>query len=141
MTDGSRHTTVIGVDPGERRYGIAVADLETRFARPLEVIDATTTEPAQRVAELAREHNAVRIVIGKPIGLSGAEGPAVAARASFAQALRNLGLTIVEYDERLTTVIAEQGLRAAGASRRARSAQRDAVAAQVLLQSFLDSGA
>ncbi|MGH2819858.1 MAG: Holliday junction resolvase RuvX [Actinomycetota bacterium] len=48
-------------------------------------------------------------------------------------------MEVVEFDERLTTVIAEQGLRAGGASPRARRRRRDAVAAQVMLQGYLDS--
>ncbi len=128
------------MDPGERRYGVAFADLETRFARPLEVIDARHTDPVARIAELAREHAAVKIVVGRPVGLSGEDGPAVAARGSFAALLRAAtDVEVTEHDERLTTVIAEQGLRAAGSGARGRAQVRDAVAAQVLLQSFLDA--
>lgn len=130
----------LAVDPGARRYGVAFADPETRFARPVEVIDAAATDPVGRVLELAAELGARRIVVGRPVGLSGTEGPAVDARADFVTQLREAAtIEVTEYDERLTTVIAEQRLRAAGSRSRTRSAVRDAVAAQVLLQSFLES--
>lgn len=130
--------TVLAVDPGERRFGVAIADLATRFARPLEVIDARESDPVARVAELARDHSSERVVVGKPIGLSGHEGPAVQAYRSFVERLRAAGIEVTEHDERLTTVIADQGLRGGGANAKARKGIRDAVAAQVLLQSYLD---
>lgn len=131
---------ILGVDPGSKRVGIAIADPETRFARPLEVIDATQADPTQRIAELVREHDAALIVVGRPTSLSGREGPAVDAQQAFVAALRAvIEVEIVEHDERLTTVLAEQGLRASGAGREARAALRDSVAAQVMLQGYLDS--
>ena len=139
MSRPPREQTVIAVDPGERRYGVAIADLETRFAHPLEVIDARETDPVARLVELVRDRAAVKIVVGKPIGLSGRSGPAVEARSTFVTRLRSAGLDVEEFDERLTTVIAERGMRSGGAASRTRSAHRDAVAAQVLLQSFLDA--
>ncbi|HYI44784.1 MAG TPA: Holliday junction resolvase RuvX [Actinomycetota bacterium] len=130
--------TILAVDPGERRFGVAIADLETRFARPLEVVDVRKTDPVTRVVELARVHGSERVVVGKPVGLSGREGPAVESYRGFVERLRDAGVEVAEHDERLTTVIAEQGLRAGGAAPKARKEIRDAVAAQVLLQSYLD---
>lgn len=130
---------ILGVDPGERRVGVAIADEETLFARPLEVIDAAATDPVHRIAELARENAATLIVVGRPLALSGEAGRAVDDAAPFVDALRAaVGIGVVEHDERLTTVIAERSLRAGGAARDARRRLRDAVAAQVMLQSYLD---
>ncbi|MDQ3957893.1 MAG: Holliday junction resolvase RuvX [Actinomycetota bacterium] len=130
---------IVGVDPGERRVGVAVADEETRFARPLEVIDSEVTDPVTRISEIVAEHGASLVVVGKPVSLSGAEGPAVRDLAPFLAALRKtLSADVVEHDERLTTVIAERSLRAGGAGRDARKRLRDAVAAQVMLQGYLD---
>ena len=132
--------TVLGVDPGTRRVGVAVADLETRFARPLEVIDVGDQEPVERILALAEEHGATTIVVGKPVGLSGIAGPAVEAQRRFVEDLRAAtDLEVTEHDERLTTVVAEAGMRASGATAKARKALRDAVAAQVMLQGYLDS--
>ena len=131
--------TILGVDPGTRRIGLAIADLETRFARPLEVVPASGTAIA-RILELAQERSVVKIVVGKPIGLSGQDGPAVVTQQAFMTDLRAAtDIPIEEYDERLTTVMAESALRAAGASAKNRKEIRDAVAAQVLLQGFLDA--
>jgi putative holliday junction resolvase len=131
---------ILGIDPGERRVGVAIADLETRFARPLEVIDTKKTDALERIGELVTEHDVTRIVVGLAVGLSGLEGPAADASRSFAQRLRTASpVEVVEHDERLTTVIAEQGMRTAGAGAKARSGMRDSVAAQVMLQSYLDS--
>lgn len=129
---------LLGVDFGARRVGIAVADPETRIARPLEVVDAADAPRA--VAALARSHAAEAVVVGRPVGLSGRAGPAVDAQAGFVDELRALApCPVVEYDERLTTVVAERALRAAGGRRAARAAIRDAVAAQVMLQGYVDS--
>jgi len=138
VTDKER-PTILAIDPGGRRYGVAIADLETRFARPLEVIDATLQDPIARIADLIRDCKVVRVVVGRPVALSGSNGPAVAGNREFIEKLGDLGIEVVEHDERLTTVIAEQGLRAGGSKRATRERLRDAVAAQVLLQHFLDS--
>lgn len=131
--------TVLGIDPGERRYGVALADLETRFARALEVIDAREKDPVTRVIELVAEHEATKVVVGRPVSLTGRAGPAVEAHKAFVDRLRAQGVQVDEYDERLTTVIAERQMKDAGANAGRRKAIRDAVAAQVLLQSYLDA--
>ena len=131
---------MLGIDVGAKRVGVAVADDETRFARPLEVIDVDATDPIERIAELCREMSVSLIVVGKPVGLSGNDGPAVDAQAGFLTRLRSaVPVELRECDERLTTVVANQGMRAAGARRSAQKRLRDAVAAQVILQSYLDA--
>ena len=135
----TERATVIGVDPGTKRIGVAIADLETRFATPLEVVEATG-KAAARIAELAKENNAMTIVVGKPVSLSGAEGRAVDKQKELLEKIRAAtDIEVLEYDERLTTVMAESALRAAGTKAGARKEIRDAVAAQVMLQGFLDS--
>ena len=134
--------TLLGVDPGRRRVGVAVADPETRFARPLEVIDTNETDAVARVLELIRDLGVECIVVGRPVGLSGREGPAVAEQKEFVERLRAAtDAEVIEQDERLSTVVAEQGLRAGGARADARRQIRDAVAAQIILQGYLDTGA
>lgn len=132
--------TVLGIDPGEKRIGVAAADLETRFARPVEVIDASQTDVIARILELIGELEATTIVVGKPVGLAGREGPAVTKQKEFLESLRAAtDVPIAEYDERLTTVVAEAGLIRSGANRKSRKALRDAVAAQVMLQGYMDA--
>lgn len=135
---------ILGIDPGSRRIGVAAADRETRFARPLEVIDTASTDPVARISRLVRDLEADLVVVGRPVSLSGRSGPSVEARSEFVRSLREalevLEVKVVEHDERLTTVVAEQGLRAAGGRAKARKKVLDAVAAQVMLQGFLDGG-
>ena len=132
---------ILGVDPGERRIGIAIADAETRWARPLEVIDARVVDPIARIAALIGEHGVDRIVVGRPLSLSGEEGRAVDAQRSFVDRLSAaVKVPVDEFDERLTTVIAERALREGGASPERRKELRDAVAAQVMLQGYIEAG-
>lgn len=131
---------ILGIDPGERRIGVAAADLETRFARPVEVIDAREVDPVTRILAIADEMFAKKIVVGRPVGLTGRPGPAVVNQQALVLALRSsTDIDVVEYDERLTTVIADQALRASGKSAKASKNIRDAVAAQVMLQGYMDS--
>ena len=131
---------ILGIDPGARRVGVAVADLETRFARPVEVIDAKDADVAARVSQLVTELGVERIVVGRPVGLSGNAGAAVDRQQELLAALRGAcDVEIVEYDERLTTVMADRALRAAGRSTRQTRTIKDAVAAQILLQGYLDA--
>lgn len=134
---------IIGIDPGGRRVGVAIADMETRFARPFEVIDAEAIDPVARIKEIVAAEGVTKVVIGRPVGLSGIEGPAMEAQKTFLVKLRSelRDVEVDVYDERLTTVVAEQGLRAAGTPAKQRKALRDSVAAQVMLQGYLDSRA
>ena len=120
--------------------GVAVADFETRFARPLEVIDRKETDAVERIIDIVREFEAHYIVVGKPTGLSGRAGPAVAVQQEFVEALTAASpVEVREYDERFTSVLADRGLRSAGVKAKDLKALRDAVAAQVMLQGYLDS--
>jgi putative holliday junction resolvase len=131
---------ILGIDPGARRVGVAVAEPETRLAMPFEVIDSEETDAIARIVELVRRMEVELIVVGRPIGLAGREGPAVTEQQQFVERLRAAtDAEVIEHDERLSTAVAEQGLRAGGARSRARRQIRDAVAAQVILQGYLDA--
>jgi putative holliday junction resolvase len=131
---------ILGVDPGSRRVGLAIADDETRLARPLEVIDTSKGDAIPRIVAIASELGARAIVVGQPVSMSGHHGPAMDSQKDFVARLRAATpVLVIEHDERLTTVVADQGLLAAGAKTKARARIRDAVAAQVMLQGYLDS--
>lgn len=133
---------IVGIDPGERRIGVAVADLETRFARPYEVVDRQIEDAVGRVLEIVAEVGAGCVVVGRPVGLSGRRGPAAHRQEQFVDELRSRApVEVREYDERFTTVVAESAMRRAGLSAKRRKALRDAVAAQVMLQGYLDATA
>ena len=131
---------ILGIDPGERRIGVAAADRETLWARPLEVIDAREADPLARIAELVDELDAELVVVGRPTALSGRSGPAVQAQRVFLERLQaTVAVPVEEFDERLTTVAAERRLREGGARSRKVKEMKDAVAAQLMLQDYLDS--
>ena len=131
---------ILGIDPGERRVGVAVADNETRFARPVEVIDRRSVDAVARITELVRDLGVERIVVGRPTGLSGKAGPAVERQQELVTGLRvACPIEVVEWDERLTTVMADQALRASGRNAKDSKGIRDAVAAQIMLQGYMDA--
>lgn len=131
----------MALDVGERRVGIAVSDELGAIATPLATVQRGPRDLAE-IADLARAWGVSQLVIGLPTGLSGREGPQAALVRSFGAKLGGeLGpdIAVIFWDERLTTAIAERSLIEAGASRARRKERIDAVAAGVLLQSFLDS--
>lgn len=94
---------------------------------------------ASRVAKLAREHEAARIVVGLPMRLDGSRGPEAKAAQLLANDIRTeSGLPVEFVDERLTTVAAERSLIAGGVRREKRRLSVDRVAATLMLQAHLD---
>jgi putative holliday junction resolvase len=130
----------MAVDPGSRRVGVAVSDPTATIASPLTSVPAEPDETlVDRLVELARGQEAVRLVVGLPRRLDGGQGPeAKAARALADQLRRASGLPVALMDERLTSVAAERALLAGGASRARRRELSDQVAAALILQSYLD---
>jgi putative Holliday junction resolvase len=146
VTEPSRSNsgTILGLDPGERRIGVAMAVPGGSMALPLTVLDATG-DWAAALAELVAEHGVAGIVVGLPVSLSGSEGAAAARAREFAAGIgERLGLPVHLVDERLSTVAAGRALAEAGArGRRAgrKSGAVDRSAAAVILQAWLDSQA
>jgi putative Holliday junction resolvase len=130
---------VLGLDPGERRIGIAISDATGTIASPVEFIDVRTRDHEYRIKDLCIEWEIVEIVVGLPLSLDGTEGPAAARSRDFGGMVEDLtGLPLSYHDERFTTVTAERALLEGGVKRRARTSRRDQVAAAVMLQGFLD---
>ena len=110
------------------------------------IAQALTTLPAvpaatlpSRIAQVAREHEATRIVVGLPKRLDGSRGPEARAAQELAAAIRvESGLPVEMVDERLTTVAAERSLIAGGMRREKRRLSVDRVAATLMLQAHLD---
>jgi len=130
----------MAVDPGSRRVGVAVSDPTGTIAQPLTALPAEPADTlAARLVELAREHEAARLVVGLPRRMDGSQGPeAKAARALAGELRRASGMPVTLVDERLTSVAAERALLAGGASRARRRELSDQVAAALILQSYLD---
>ncbi len=131
---------ILAVDPGSKRVGLALSDPTGTIAQALTTVPA---EPARslvsRLAEIARSHEAERIVVGLPRRMDGTRGPEAAAAGVLADELRRASGRPVELvDERLTTVAAERSLIAGGVRRDKRRQSVDRVAATLLLQAHLD---
>ncbi len=132
-------TRILGLDPGERRIGVALSDPTGTIASPHSVIDRKSMDVADAVRAVCIENEVDRIVVGLPTSLSGGEGPAAkAAREVGRLAAEATGLPVEFHDERFTTVTAEAALLEGGVRRAKRRDIRDKVAAAVILQSYLD---
>lgn len=132
---------ILGLDPGTKRVGVALSDPTFMLASPHVVLEA---EPRSRLAAalktLCREKEVDRIVVGLPLRMDGDEGPAAEkARAFAAWVGEVLGLPVEFWDERLSTVTAQNALIEGGARREKRREVVDMVAAQIMLQHYLDS--
>jgi len=126
---------VLAVDPGGRRYGLAVGDDATGLAGPLTVIDATgVAQVARRIAAEVERLEAAAVVIGLPTGADGAETPACARSHALAAALAELGIETRLQPEHLTTNEARRRARSSG---RPAAAPVDDLAAQIILEEHL----
>jgi putative Holliday junction resolvase len=129
---------VLGIDFGRVRIGLAISDELQFLAHPLETIPAKR-KPAARIAEIVRERKVERVVIGVPRQLDGKIGPAATEALAFAEKLKKLlPCEVIPWDERLTTAEANRALREAGKKTRATRSYVDQVAAQMILQGYLD---
>ena len=131
---------VLGIDLGEVRVGVAISDDLGLLAHPLETIDALRRDPYDRVEELAREKQVDAIIVGVPRNMDGSFGPAALKAREIIERLRErVSCRVIPWDERLTTVAAERALREAGRKAKEQRSVVDQVAAQILLQSWIDS--
>jgi putative Holliday junction resolvase len=135
-------TRLLAIDPGQVRLGLAISDTERRLASPLTTY--TRRDPRQDALffrKIIEDEEVAQIVIGLPVRLDGYEGEqAKAARELGVWLQEATGLPCVFYDERFTTFEAESSLLEAGLTKKKRKARRDRVAAQILLQTYLDAG-
>lgn len=135
---------ILALDVGERRIGVAVSDPTGTLARPLKALArGSREEDMAAIAALVAAEGAELVVVGRPLSLDGSEGPQARRIARYAEALTtHLSVPVVLWDERYTTAEAEEILRRRTEKQRryARAAGGlDAIAAAVILQSYLDS--
>ena len=129
---------ILGVDFGRVRIGIAVSDELGLLAHPVKTIPASR-DAEKQISEIVREKNVERVVIGLPRQMNGNMGEAAAEALAFAGKLRKLlPCEVVTWDERLTTVAANRALRDGGRKMRDSRDIVDQVAAQMILQGYLD---
>jgi putative Holliday junction resolvase len=130
----------LGIDFGSSRIGIAVSDDLGMLAHPLETIP-NDPEFLSRLQQIVLQKGVARIVVGIPRNMDGSYGPAAEKAKLFLSQLKSefAGVQLIAWDERLTTVEAQRLLHAAGRDIKKSRPVIDQVAAQVLLQSYLDS--
>jgi len=131
---------ILGIDHGEARVGLALSDELGVFAHPLETVEVRKIEPVGRIAEIVKRENVALLLLGMPRNMDGSYGPAAEKVKAFAEILREkTGLEIKFWDERMSTLAAQRVLRDAGRKTKDGRKVIDQVAAQMILQSYLDS--
>ena len=129
----------LACDVGKARIGIARSDPMGVLAVPLEALKAGDDSPL-RVRDVAEEYDALEIVVGLPITMSGERGPAAEYTLAWVELLADVtDIPIRLHDERLTTVQAQRGLHEAGRTIKSSRSVIDSASAVVLLQTCLDS--
>ena len=154
MADGALITTIaadfraalpeggglLGLDLGTQTIGTAFCDAGWRFASPGKTIArGKFTGDKAHIAELIAERSLGGIVIGLPLNMDGSEGPRSQSSRSFAGNIKDLGLPILLWDERLSTVAAERFMIEADMSRAKRAERIDSAAAAHILQGAIDA--
>jgi len=129
---------ILALDLGRARIGVAISDELQLLAHPLETIPADG-QATPRLAQIIREKKVDHVVVGIPRQMNGQIGIAATEALRFVEKLRTiLPCPVVTWDERLTTVAAHRALRDAGKKTRDTRAYVDQVAAQMILQGYLD---
>ena len=132
--------SIIALDHGAKRIGVAAGDTETGMAFARAAIKRRSLEhDLARVVELCTDEGAELVVVGLPLNLDGSEGPQAALVRAFGEALRGAVLAIVYEDERLTSWEAERQLASGGRTPDRRTGEVDSAAAQLILQQYLDA--
>jgi putative Holliday junction resolvase len=133
----------LGIDHGDARIGIAVADELGMLAHPLETIAVKeVADPLARIAAIVERDKIGIVILGLPRNMDGTYGPAAEKVRAFAEQLRSrVPCEVKLWDERLTSVAAQRSLHEAGRNVKNSREVIDQVAAQLILQGWLDSQA
>ena len=132
-------STVIGLDHGTRRIGVAVGSEETGRAFPRPALRRRSlADDLAQIAALAGAEGTARVVVGLPRNMDGSEGAQALAARAFGAQLTAIGLEVDFVDERLTSWEAGDRLAAAGRRPKRRSGEKDSAAACLILQEWLD---
>lgn len=143
MPDGRR---VMGIDFGMKRVGVSVSDPLGIIAQGIDTLE-NNQSLVDRIMDIVKKMSIGKIVVGKPLQLSGKEGDSAIAAAKFAGRLRerlgreSLDVDVVDWDERFTTTIAQRTQLELGIKKKERQKKGnlDRMASQLILQSYLDS--
>jgi putative Holliday junction resolvase len=130
---------ILGIDPGSRRCGVAVTDSDQTMAFPRPALSVDESLMG-KIAQLVDDEAVVLIVVGRPISLAGEETASTEEADELYRAIRERvhHATVVQWDERLTTVEAQRSLSRAGVNERNQRSRIDSAAAVIMLQHYLD---
>lgn len=133
---------IMAIDYGDARTGVAFSDISGIIAgETLVVEDWNADRLAEKLAELYKSRNAGKIVLGCPVNMDGSRGPRAEKSEAMGTKLRELtGAEVVMIDERRTTVDAHRILSQSGKKMKKHKAVVDAVAATLILETYLNSG-
>ena len=133
----------LGLDVGDKTVGLALSDPLGITAQGLPTLARKSTEAdLEALAAICREREVAVLVVGLPLNMDGSEGPRAEVSRRFGEKLSaRTGLPVEHWDERLSTVEAERVLLAADLSRKKRKKVIDKLAAQVILQAWMDAQA
>jgi putative Holliday junction resolvase len=131
---------ILGLDVGDKHVGVALSDETATLASGLPNVERRgPRKDVKAVAELVRRHEVQEVVVGLPRRLDGTVGPQAEKVLAFVESLRPaLRVPLVTWDERFTSVVANQALIEGGVSRQGRKALVDKVSAILILQNYLD---
>lgn len=134
---------VMGLDVGHVRIGVAISDPGRSIAMPHEVLECVSTDQdCTRIAQMAQELGATHIVAGLPLNQRGEVGPQAEKVLAFLEELRErVDAEVLTIDERFTSAMAERMLIGADVKRKKRKKVVDKLAAQQILQTYLDRAA
>ena len=132
--------TILCLDLGKKRIGLAISDINQKIASPYDVIkEKKFSEILFILKNLIKKFDIGSIIIGDPINMDGSLGPKSQSSRSFISNIsKDIDIPILLWDERLSTIAAEKSLIEADISRKKRGEVIDKIAANIILQSFLD---
>jgi len=131
---------IVGLDLGTKRIGVAISDESQVISFAEETINVTSIKASLNyIVALVERYSADKVIIGLPLNMNGTKGPQAEKAIDFASRLqRRVKAGVLTFDERLTTSQGEQILIAADMSREKRKKHIDKLAAQIILQAYLD---
>ena len=132
---------ILALDVGEKRIGVAVSDETATIAQGIEVIKRVDTpHTIEKIKSLVEKYSISKIIIGMPFNMNGTKGESAKGIEEFIEAIqKELSIDVITADERLTTKEGERVLLEADVSRKKRKISIDKIAAQLILQTYLDS--
>jgi len=130
---------ILGIDPGSRRCGVAITDTEQTMAFPRPAFDVNESLMV-KIVELVENESVGLVVVGRPISLAGDETASTDQADELFRAIRDRvrHATVIQWDERLTTVEASRSLSGAGMNAKNQRTHVDSAAAAIMLQHYLD---